>query len=170
MTLPEPGGVWRPGDAPEPAGAVWRPGDASEQAGSARFVAPGSAVGGEFGMFEFTAAPGSAGALPHYHRGFSESFYVLSGRLAVMTGHDWRTAGPGDFAYVPRQGVHAFRAEGDEEARFLILFVPGAPRERFFRGMVELWSRPVPPTEAEIDAFALECDQVNLRDWPGYPR
>ncbi|HTK66526.1 MAG TPA: cupin domain-containing protein [Pseudonocardia sp.] len=156
MSLPEPG-------------AVWRAHADTEQAGAARFVAPGSAVGEEFGLFEYVAAAGSPGAMPHFHRGFSESFYVLSGRLAVMSGHEWGTAGPGDFVYVPRHGVHAFRAEGDEPARFLILFVPGAPRERFFTGMAELWAREKAPTPEEIDAFALECDQVNLRDWRGYP-
>lgn len=150
-------------------GAVWRAAADAERVGPAAFVAPGSAVGGDFGLFEFTAQPGTPGAAPHYHRGFSESFYVLSGRLAVMSGHDWACAGEGDLVYVPRHGVHAFRADGDEPARFLILFVPGAPRERYFRGMVELWTRPTPPTQDELDALAAEHDQVNLHDWAGYP-
>jgi hypothetical protein len=35
--------------------------------------------------------------------------------------------------------------------------------------MVELWSREKAPTSEEIDAFARECDQVNVRDWAGHP-
>jgi quercetin dioxygenase-like cupin family protein len=155
---------------PEPEPVFhWQPRRDTEQAGNARFVAPGSVVNGEFGLFEIHTPPGGPGAMPHFHRGFSESFYVLSGRLAVLGGRDWRVADPGDFVHVPAHGVHAFHADGDQEARFLILFVPGAPRERFFRGMVELWSRPVRPTDEEVDAFALECDQVNLRGWESNP-
>jgi hypothetical protein len=66
--------------------------------------------------------------------------------------------------------VHAFRAvDGAEPARFLILFVPGAPRERYFRGLAEFGRREVPPTPEEVDGFARECDQVNLRDWSSNP-
>jgi quercetin dioxygenase-like cupin family protein len=157
MTFPEPEATWRPRAETEQLSAT------------TRFVAPGNAVHGEFGLFEYGAQPGGGGPVPHYHQGFSESFYVLSGRLAVMTGHNWQVAGSGDFVYVPRHGVHAFRAEGDEVARFLILFVPGEPRERYFRGLAEFGEREVPPTQAEIDQFARECDQVNLHDWVSNP-
>jgi quercetin dioxygenase-like cupin family protein len=84
----------------------------------------------------------------------------------LTTGHERRVADAGDFVYVPANVVHAFRATEDEPAHFLILFVPGAPRERYFRGLAEFASREVPPTPAEVDSFAAQCDQVNLRDWP----
>jgi mannose-6-phosphate isomerase-like protein (cupin superfamily) len=138
-----------------------------EQAGPAVFTAPGDVVGGGFGLFESAATPGRIGAVPHYHQGFSESFWVMSGRLAVMSGTGWEVLGSGDFAHVPVNGVHAFRAVGDELARFLILFVPGAPREEYFRRLAELLGRGA--SAAEIDAMALECDQVNLRDWRSDP-
>jgi mannose-6-phosphate isomerase-like protein (cupin superfamily) len=158
---------------PEPdarPSAVWRSRAEVEQAGPVRLLAPGDAVGGEFGLFETSVQAGRMGAVPHYHRSFSESFYVLSGRLAIMSGREWRVAGSGDFAYVPAEGVHAFRALGDEDARFLILFVPaGVPRERYFRGLAEFARRETPPTDAEVDEFALTCDQVNLRDWVSEP-
>ena len=139
----------------------------AEQAGPAVFTAPSHVVGGGFGLFESAAVPGRWGAIPHYHRGFSESFWVISGRLAVMSGTGWQVLGHGDFAHVPVDGVHGFHAVGDEIARFLILFVPGAPRERYFRGLAELLARGASPEE--IDEFALTCDQVNLRDWPHDP-
>jgi mannose-6-phosphate isomerase-like protein (cupin superfamily) len=152
VTLPEPG----------PA-ARWR--TDGERAGPVRFVAPGDVVDGDFGLFENTALPGQPGAMPHLHRTFSESFYVLSGRLAVLGGRQWRVGSSGDFVYVPPGGVHGFRAVGDEPARFLILFVPGAPRERYFRGLAEFAQRAEPPSPEEVDAFALSCDQLNLREW-----
>ena len=159
MSLPEPGA---------PA-ARWRRHADVEQAGPARFTAPGDVSDGAFGLFENVAPPGFPGPLPHLHRTFSESFYVQSGRLAVLDGRAWRVAGSGDFVYVPPDGVHGFRAVGDEEARFLILFVPGAPRERYFRGLAEFARRPEPPSPEEVDAFALSCDQLNLRDWAHDP-
>ncbi|MCD2190675.1 cupin domain-containing protein [Actinomycetospora soli] len=153
---------------PDADPGVYRYRDEAEVAGPARFIAPGDVVGGGFGLFESAAAPGRIGAVPHYHQGFSESFWVISGRLAVMSDDTWRTLGEGDFAHVPVNGVHAFGAVGDEVARFLILFVPGAPREEYFRRLADCLQRGA--SADEIDAMAAECDQVNLRDWPAYAR
>lgn len=93
---------------------------------------------------------------------------MLDGRLRIMTGSAWTEAGPGDLVHVPPHGVHAFRTGPGCDARFLILFVPGAPRERYFRGLAEFTARDEPPSPAEVDAFARTCDQVNLRDHPGF--
>ncbi|GLZ47433.1 hypothetical protein Acsp06_36180 [Actinomycetospora sp. NBRC 106375] len=156
-----------PTDLPPSEPGIYRSRSEAEQAGPVRFTAPSDVVGGGYGLFENAAEPGRWGAIPHYHQGFTESFWVISGRLAVMSGTGWRVLGSGDFAHVPVNGVHGFHAVGDETARFLILFVPGAPREKYFRGLAELFARGA--STDEIDAFALECDQVNLRDWPHEP-
>ena len=84
----------------------------------------------------------------------------------MLTGEEWTTAHAGDLVYVPRSGVHGFRAAGpDIGARFLILFTPGIPRADYFRAW---WScTPVAGRRRprkEIDAFALQHDQLNLRD------
>ncbi|MCM3846975.1 cupin domain-containing protein [Pseudonocardia sp. DR1-2] len=161
MSFPEPGAVWRPAATTERA--------VTSPTGSwTRFAAPGAEVGGGFGLFESWIPADSPGALPHLHTGFTESFYVLDGALRVMTGDTWTEAGPGDLVHVPHRGVHAFRTGPDSDARFLILFVPGAPRERYFRGLAEFAARATPPSAEEVDAFALTCDQVNLRDHPGF--
>jgi mannose-6-phosphate isomerase-like protein (cupin superfamily) len=156
-----------PTEVPDADPGVYRFRADAEQAGPAIFTAPGHAVGGGYGLFETSAAPGRWGAIPHYHTGFTEAFWMISGRLAVMSGTGWEVLGDGDFAHVPVNGVHGFHALGDEPARFLILFVPGAPREHYFRGLAELFARGA--SHAEIDEFALTCDQVNLRDWPHEP-
>ena len=148
---------------PDPA-TVSRRAD-QRSAGRTRFLATGSQTRGDFGLYEYTLPPGAGGAMPHLHRTFSESFHVLEGELAVLTGDEWTTAGPGDLVYVPRSGVHGFRAAGpDVGARFLILFTPGIPRERYFEGLVELHAGGRTPTDEEVDAFALQHDQLNLRD------
>ena len=148
---------------PDPA-TVSRRAD-QRTAGRTRFLATGSQTRGDFGLYEYTLPPGAGGAMPHLHRTFSESFHVLEGQLAVLTGDEWTTAGPGDLVYVPRSGVHGFRAAGpDVGARFLILFTPGIPRERYFEGLVELHAGGRTPSDEEVDAFALQHDQLNLRD------
>jgi mannose-6-phosphate isomerase-like protein (cupin superfamily) len=163
MSFPtEPGSITRP--AAEPG--VFRLRADAEQAGPAIFTAPGDTVGGGYGLFESSAMPGRVGAVPHYHQGFTESFWVVSGRLGVMSGDTWQVLSSGDFAHVPVNGVHAFQAVGDEPARFVILFVPGAPRQEYFRRLADCLARGA--SAEEIDAMARECDQVNLRDWPAY--
>ncbi|MBB3677388.1 cupin domain-containing protein [Modestobacter versicolor] len=134
-------------------------------AGRTRFVATGSQTRGDYGLFEVTMAPGGSGPGPHLHRTFSESFHVLEGSLDVLADDGWTTAHAGDLVYVPRSGVHAFRSAGpDVGARFLILFTPGIPREEYFTGLLELHADGRTPTTAEIDAFALQHDQLNLHD------
>ncbi|CCH90929.1 conserved membrane protein of unknown function, putative Cupin 2 conserved barrel domain [Modestobacter italicus] len=148
---------------PDPA--VFSRRDGQPSAGRTRFVATGTQTRGDFGLFEMTMAPGGSGPGPHLHRTFSESFHVLEGSLAVLAGEEWTTAHAGDLVYVPRSGVHGFRAAGpDVGARFLILFTPGIPREDYFTGLHELTTGGRTPTTAEIDAFALRHDQLNLRD------
>ena len=148
---------------PDPATFSRRAGQRS--AGRTRFVATGAQTRGDFGLFEVTMAPGGSGPGPHLHRTFSESFHVLDGELAVLDGSAWTTASAGDLVYVPRSGVHAFRAAGpDVGARFLILFTPGIPREDYFEGLLELYADGRTPSTEEVDAFALRHDQLNLRD------
>src|SRR3954449_2917694 len=99
---------------PEPGSAVVRtlaehPMVAAGETSALRMVAPGSHTAGRFGLVEYRLAPHSPGAAPHYHQTFSESFYVLSGRLTVYAGGAWRPYSAGDFALVHECGVHGFR-------------------------------------------------------------
>jgi len=103
-----------------------------------RFIAPGSLTGGRFGLFRWEMPGGSGGAGAHFHRTFSESFYVLSGAVRLYDGTAWRNAGAGDFLYIPEGGIHGFRNDSDAAASMLILFAPGAPRERYFEELAEI--------------------------------
>jgi mannose-6-phosphate isomerase-like protein (cupin superfamily) len=127
---------------------------------SLRLVVPGSATAGRYGLFEYRVAPHSPGAAPHVHRTFSESFYVLSGRLTVYAAGAWQPHGPGDYALVHEGGAHGFRNDGDEEAAFLILFAPGIAREQFFFEMAELRRSGRTLTPEEMTAFYARHDQV----------
>jgi quercetin dioxygenase-like cupin family protein len=127
---------------------------------SLRMVATGSVTGGRYGLVEYHVAPNSPGAAPHVHQTFSESFFVLSGRLTVYAGGAWHPYGPGDYALVREGGAHGFRNDGDEEAAFLILFAPGIARERFFTEMAELRRSGRTLTPEELTAFYARHDQV----------
>ncbi|GAA2962746.1 cupin domain-containing protein [Actinokineospora diospyrosa] len=118
---------------------------------SAHFIAPGSLTNGQYGMFRWDMAPGASGPRPHFHRTFSESFYILDGAVRLFDGQRWVTATAGDFLYVPEGGVHAFGNESDEPASMLILFAPGTAREDFF---VELAERLESGRELPADDWA----------------
>jgi quercetin dioxygenase-like cupin family protein len=131
-----------------------------------RYLATGSQTDGDYGLFESLLPPGAMGPGPHFHQTFSESFYVLDGFLSLLGRNgEFVSAGAGEHVYVPRQSVHGFRnASASDPVRFLILFTPGTPREEYFEGLARMFAEGKQPTEAEIDAFALLHDQVNIRD------
>jgi quercetin dioxygenase-like cupin family protein len=149
---------------PDRAVTVRRAVDPPDLAGppSVRFVAPGAVTGGRFGLFEYRMAPHSPGPGPHYHRTFSESFYVLSGQLTIFDGERWSTFGAGDYAHVADGGVHGFRNDGEDPAAFLILFAPGIPRERFFTELAEIRDSGRQLGHEEWVDFYARHDQVNL--------
>ncbi|MEW9552964.1 cupin domain-containing protein [Nonomuraea sp. NPDC050783] len=101
------------------------------------YLATGGSTDGHYGLYrwEMGAEPSGGGA--HFHKTFSESFYVLSGTVSLYDGEVWDDRSPGDFLYVPPGGVHAFRnAHGP--ATMLVLFAPGAPREPYFEELAEI--------------------------------
>jgi quercetin dioxygenase-like cupin family protein len=120
------------------------------------FVATGDVTNGEFGLFRYDMAPQAGGPAAHFHRTFSESFYIIDGTVRLYNGERWVEATAGDFLYVPQGGIHAFGNRSDEPASMLILFAPAPPRQEYFRELaaiaaegrtltedewVELWAR-----------------------------
>ncbi|HCT80020.1 MAG TPA: cupin domain-containing protein [Micromonosporaceae bacterium] len=129
---------------------------------SATFVAPGSVTRGEFGLFRWDMPANSGGAGSHFHRGFSESFYVMSGKVNLFNGEDWLEVSEGGFLYVPPGGIHGFSNSSDSPASMLIMFAPGLPREKYFEELAEIRRTGRTPSEEEwADLFARH-DQINL--------
>lgn len=143
--------------------AVFRPATSFETASLTRavvgFVAPGSVTRGEFGLFRWEMAPNAGGPDPHIHHTFSESFYVVDGRVRLFDGASWVEAQAGEFLYVPKNGIHAFRNESDEPAAMLILFAPGRPREDYFKALAENARVGRTMTDEERTAFLAQHDQ-----------
>lgn len=124
-----------------------------------RLIAPGSTTQGRFGLFRWDMPARTGGADPHFHRTFSESFFVLSGIVRLNDGARWIDARAGDFLYVPEGGIHGFRNDSDDGASMLILFAPGAPRERYFEELAEIGWSDRTMSDEERAAFLARHDQ-----------
>ncbi|MGH2406659.1 MAG: cupin domain-containing protein [Candidatus Limnocylindrales bacterium] len=129
---------------------------------TARLIAPGSLTGERFGLFQWDMPAQAGGASPHFHRTFSESFYVLSGIVELYDGAGWTRAGQGDSLYVPEGGVHGFRNDADAPASMLILFAPGPPRERYFAELAEIMASGRGMSDDERTAWLAGHDQFSV--------
>jgi mannose-6-phosphate isomerase-like protein (cupin superfamily) len=137
--------------------ARWRPSDAEHdlvnRGGSVDYLATGASTNGDYGLYRWNMGVEPSGPDPHFHKSLSESFFVLSGTMRLFDGTTWIDGRPGDFLYVPEGGLHGFRNESGEPASMLILFAPGAPRERYFEGLAEIARTGVRPSAEEMADF-----------------
>ena len=69
-------------------------------------------------IIEATVAPGG-GAPLHVHTDLDDSFYLVSGRLAMRCGEEAFAVGPGSYVALPHGVPHTFRVVGDEPAVML---------------------------------------------------
>jgi mannose-6-phosphate isomerase-like protein (cupin superfamily) len=127
---------------------------------SARFVATGDVTNGHFGLYRWDMSAQAGGATPHFHRTFTESFYVLSGSVQLFDGAAWVPAEAGDFLFVPERGIHGFRNASGESASMLILFSPGPPREAYFRELAEIRASGRTPSDEEWADLYARHDQT----------
>jgi quercetin dioxygenase-like cupin family protein len=97
------------------------------------YKATGFETAGSLSLCEAVVPPG-VGAPPHTHAHEDESFYVLSGELAVeFEGESApRRVASGGFFFGARGRRHAFRNVGDKPARVLILCTPSCGLDRMF--------------------------------------
>ena len=101
----------------------------------------------ELSLLETTFDPGS-GVDPHFHKGHSDSFYVLEGgALEFHVGDEIFTATPGSYVLAPPNVVHYFRNVGDTPARVLNLHTPGG-FARYRRELAELREQGIEPDTA----------------------
>jgi mannose-6-phosphate isomerase-like protein (cupin superfamily) len=97
-----------------------------------RVLASGEATnGGAFALTEFSGTGEGAWTVPHLHRGFEESFFILDGSFAFTVGDEAIAASPGMYILVPRGTSHTFSATAGG-GRFLLLMVPGGLEKMFF--------------------------------------
>lgn len=124
--------------------------------GSCDYLVTGKTTRGDYGLYRWNMGPEPGGPDPHFHRTISESFFVISGTVRIFDGSRWISAHPGDFCFVPEGGRHGFRNESGEPASMLILFSPGAPREKYFEGLADIgWSGRRPPDHEMAEFYAV---------------
>ena len=133
----------------------------------AGLVATGSQTAGTYGLFRWEMTAEESGPAPHFHTQISEAFYVLDGSVQLYDGRSWTEARAGDFMHVPPNGVHAFRNRSGAPASMLILFVPGAPREEYFRALGEIAAGAREFTPEQWAAFLASHDQYEAPDGSG---
>jgi quercetin dioxygenase-like cupin family protein len=95
------------------------------------------------GIVEHLIPPGFASPY-HVHHAEDESFYIIDGTVRFVSGEGSWLAGPGSFAFLPRDIPHGFQVEGDETARVL-LFVTPAGFEQFVDDLSEASPSAGPP-------------------------
>ena len=158
MTYPHPRYLADSGEA----SATFRPADHAPEVtyasgNTAHYLATGASTDGLFGLYRWEMGPSPSGPSPHFHRGITESFFVLSGTVRLHDGTGWIDAGPGDFFHVPIGGVHGFRNESGAPASMLLLFTPGAPREDYFETLAD-GARRAGMSEQDWTEFYLRHD------------
>ena len=118
------------------------------------YLATTASIQGEFGLYRVDMAAGARGPRAHFHKAISESFFVLDGALSLYDGQEWRDGAPGDFLYVPPGGLHAFDNRSEAPLSMLMLFAPGAPRERYFENIAHLAGM----SQEQREQFLIEHD------------
>jgi mannose-6-phosphate isomerase-like protein (cupin superfamily) len=159
VTYPQPRYLGSTGEAT----ATYRPAGREPELAYAigtrvHYLATGAATNGQFGLYRWDMGPEPSGPDPHFHRSISESFFILAGTVRIYDGNRWIDTAPGDFVHVPEGGIHAFRNESGAPASMLLHFAPGAPREGYFEGLLDLAGK----SEEERAEFFLRHDNVWL--------
>ena len=83
-----------------------------------------------FTLAEFSGSQSGDWTVPHVHRDFEESFYVLDGQFTFTVGDEQHEAVPGTYVLVPRGTAHLITAS-EGGGRFLTLMVPGGLEDMF---------------------------------------
>ena len=121
-----------------------------------RFVAQGT---GWLSLTETTLAPGFPGPVPHLHRGFVDSFYVLEGVLRLRIGDEIVDAEAGTYRAALPGTVHTFSNPGDEPVRMLNVMAPGG-FEQYLKEVAAEMLPGAPPDPAVMAQIAARHDFV----------
>ena len=90
-----------------------------------------------YSMFEYAIPPETNGPPPHVHTREDESFICLAGRLDVHLGGEDFVLQFGDYLFLPRDVVHAFRNPYGDEARVISVVSP-AGLEGYYQALADM--------------------------------
>ena len=100
----------------------------------------------ELSFLELVIQPGGS-VSPHFHKGHSDSFYILEGEVELHVGEEVVSGTAGTYVLAPPHVVHWFRNVTDSPGRVLNLHTPGGFVE-YRRELEELRAQGVEPDEA----------------------
>jgi mannose-6-phosphate isomerase-like protein (cupin superfamily) len=107
-----------------------RPLFAAPAASAGAVLAAAHDTGGALGLVE-TVIPSGHSTPLHVHAREDEAFYVLSGTVDFVCGEERFRAEAGAFVYLPSTVPHTFLSVGPEDARVLVLLLPGGLERAF---------------------------------------
>lgn len=94
-----------------------------------RFLCDSRETGGAWSLFE-EEIPFGMGPPPHKHD-WDEAYYILDGELDFQIDGQAVRSRTGDFNYLPRNTVHAFKGASPSPARVLIFAAPAHASDFF---------------------------------------
>ena len=121
------------------------------------FIAVGRQTSSTFALYETFIPPGH-GARPHVHSRESESFYVLSGRLAISVDGQAVALAAGDFIHFPPGILYGFQNEGEEPVRLLTILIPAGLEEFVASAGVDAGSTADSPECTAVDSERMIAD------------
>ena len=113
-----------------------------------RYLVDGSASA-SLGVFELTVPPGANVPPPHSHRDNEEFVYVVDGTLTYTVDAETRELQPGQWMSTPRGSVHAFRNDGPQSVRALVVLSPDIGAQ-YFRDVAAVVDAGGPPDRAKL--------------------
>ncbi len=135
-------------------------GEALWWAGALAVIKAGSAqTGGHMALIEVTEPPGAKAPL-HVHHKEDEGFWVLDGSVTFEVGGTSLDAGPGDFAFGPRDVPHRYTV-GPDGCRLLFILTPGGFEDLVRKMSEPAGSRTLPPAD-EPSASDEEPDMAEM--------
>lgn len=153
----------------EPTPVVTRAADAERlmhaQLSVMTLLADSSQTGGALSVTRSTFPDGGDGAPSHFHTGATESLFVISGRLQVLTGDEVVELGAGDFVSIPPGLPHAFGAAKGHDADILAVFAPAADRFDYYRLLERVNSGEADPSEIAASGDHYDNHYVASEAW-----
>lgn len=113
-----------------------------------QFLQDRHGTGDSLDLFTTTAQPGAGMPIAHYHEGWDETVYGLSGTtIWTIAGQEF-SVGPGQSAFIPRGVVHGFSNRSSGAATFLSVLTPGVLGPEYFQETADLVNAGRPDPEA----------------------
>ena len=112
-----------------------------------------------YSLFEYAIPAQTDGPPPHVHTREDESFICLTGRLDVHLGGEDFVLEQGDYLFLPRDVVHAFRNPYGEESRVISVVSP-AGLEQYYQALADL---PTGPKDISVIQAVMADFGIELR-------